>query len=306
MGNFFANQKVRMVSALLLALGFVQFITPQIFYPNSPSLFWNQTKVLSQIENFRINNQNWLKTLLSSLISKTNPLISLTNLSIQTKTSKETFNSDLNQPQNLETNIDNGSPNQNSTTNKVYRPAATPTKTATLWDRMFITPTKAGSNNNYNPVPSPAVNPTTQIEPTKTSKPTKVPKPTPTPTITIGNPRPGNNIREVAEIVGKIMCVPPAMIYAIYDNEAGYLGGQVNSNWTYYNTYQGSDPCNVPGDTGLCGVTQMMGDTWSRIKPYVAKKLGTDQISIMVTFDSMAAGAYHVGNISLACQKANS
>ena len=138
------------------------------------------------------------------------------------------------------------------------------------------------------------------IQPTQTLKPTKTPKPTPTPTFFLTNPRPGKNIREIAEIVGKIMCVPPAMVYAIYDNEAGYLGPIVNANWTYYNTYQGSDPTDIPGSTAVFGVTQMMADTWHRIKPYVGQKLGTTNLSLNVTFDSMAAAAYHVGNISLA------
>jgi hypothetical protein len=140
----------------------------------------------------------------------------------------------------------------------------------------------------------------TNHQPTVTPKPTKTPKPTPTPTFILTNPRPGKNIREVAEIVGKIMCVPPAMIYAIYDNEAGYLGPKVDANWTYYNTYQGSDPTDISGSTAVLGVTQMMSDTWHRIKPYVAKKLGSSDLSLNVTFDSMAAAAYHVGNISLA------
>lgn len=155
------------------------------------------------------------------------------------------------------------------------------------------------------PVISSSVYPSKTSAPTKTllsptNKPTKTPKPTPTPTFALTNPRPGKNIREIAEIVGKIMCVPPAMIYAIYDNEAGYLGSQILSNWEYYNTYHGSDSTDIPGSTQVFGVTQMMGDTWHRIKPYVGQKLGSTELSLEVTFDSMAAGAYHVGNISLA------
>ncbi len=96
------------------------------------------------------------------------------------------------------------------------------------------------------------------------------------------------------------MCVPPAMVYALYENEAGYLGPQALSNWEHYNSYQGTDPTDVPGSQAVFGVTQMMGDTWSRIKPYVAQKLGTDKLSLNVSFDAMAAAAYHVGNISLA------
>ena len=133
--------------------------------------------------------------------------------------------------------------------------------------------------------------------PTKYVKPTKSPTPIP---FKLTNPRPGKNIREVAELVGKIMCLPPAMVYAIYDNEAGYLGPKVTANWTYYNTYPGSDPTDVPGSTEVFGVTQMMGDTWHKIKPYVAQKLGTSAISLNVTFDSMAAAGFHIQNVSLA------
>ena len=177
-------------------------------------------------------------------------------------------------------------------------------------DNFSSTPTRSPFNNSQITPTSPISHPLPTItskwqsfpspQPTSTPKPTKTPKPTPTPTFFLTNPRPGQNIREVAEIVGKIMCVPPAMVYAIYDNEAGYLGPMVNANWVYYNTYQGSDPTDIPGSTAVFGVTQMMGDTWHRIKPYVGKKLGTTELSLNVTFDSMAAAAYHVGNISLA------
>lgn len=165
------------------------------------------------------------------------------------------------------------------------------------------TPTINQTVNNT-PTPRSTRTPTPTIKQivnnTPTPKPTKKPKTTPTPTFFLTNPRPGKNIREIAEIVGPIFCVPPAMVYAIYDNEAGYLGPKVESNWTFYNTYHGSDPTDIANSTALFGVTQMMGDTWHRIKPYVAKKLGTDQLSLNVTFDSMAAAAFHVGNISLA------
>ena len=143
----------------------------------------------------------------------------------------------------------------------------------------------------------------TSTDPTKPTKPTKAPKPTKTPTpppFNLTNPRPGKDFLDIAKIVGPIMCVPPAMVYAIYDNEAGPLGPQVLGNWTYYNTYPGSDPTDIPGSQQVFGVTQMMGDTWHRIKPYVSKKLGTTDLSLNVTFDSMAAAGYHVGNVSLA------
>lgn len=136
------------------------------------------------------------------------------------------------------------------------------------------------------------------IKPTSTPKPTKPPKPTPTPTFAMTNPRPGKNIRDVAAIVSKIICAPAAMIYAIYDNEGDNF--RVESNWTYYNTYHGSDPHAIKGSQEIVGITQMMEDTWYRIKPYVSQKLGSSEISLDVTFDAMAAAAYHVGNVSLA------
>lgn len=183
-----------------------------------------------------------------------------------------------------------------------------------IFDHLKNTPTNASSFPNpslivnpNNPQPTTPLIPSTinssppsSIFYSPTPKPTKKPKPSPTPKFVLTNPRPGNNIKEIAQIVGQIMCVPPAMIYAIYDNEAGYLGPQVESNWTYYNTYHGSDPTDIPGSTQVFGVTQMMGDTWHKIKPYVGQKLGSTELSLEVTFDSMAAGAYHVGNISLA------
>jgi len=155
------------------------------------------------------------------------------------------------------------------------------------------------TNRQLTLVPNnPTTNPTiSSPKPTKAPKPTKPPKPTP---FQLSNPRPGKDFRDIAKIVGPIMCVPPAMIYAIYDNEAGYLGPQALSNWEYYNTYQGSDPTDIPESKAVFGVTQMMGDTWHKIKPYVGAKLGTTELSLNVTFDSMAAGAYYVGNVSLA------
>jgi len=169
--------------------------------------------------------------------------------------------------------------------------AATPSAQPLL--SIFPTSVESGQ-----PLPTSISDLSPSPKPTKTPKPTKPPKPTPTPTFALTNPRPGKNIRDVAQIVGKIMCVPPAMIYAIYDNEGDNF--KVEGNWTYYNTYQGSDPTDIPGSTAVFGVTQMMGDTWHRIKPYVGQKLGSTELSLNVTFDSMAAGAYHVGNISLA------
>lgn len=90
------------------------------------------------------------------------------------------------------------------------------------------------------------------------------------------------------------------MIMAIVENEYGAWMGKVQADWTARNTYSGSDPTDIPGATAVFGVTQVMGDTWHKIKPYVGQKLKTTELSLNVTFDSMAAGAYHVRNVSLA------
>lgn len=135
--------------------------------------------------------------------------------------------------------------------------------------------------------------------PTKVPKPTKIPKPTP---FNLSNPRPGKNFRESADIVGKLICIPPAMIMATLANEYGAWMAKVESDWTSRNTYKGSDPHDNAGSSivPFVNVMQMMEDTWHRIKPILASKLGTNEISLEVTFDSMVAGAYHLRNISLA------
>lgn len=142
---------------------------------------------------------------------------------------------------------------------------------------------------------------------TKAPRPTKVPRPTraPTPTpIKLTNPRPGKNFADAANIVGEAMCVPAAMIRATLDIEYGPWMGDVEANWTARNTYHGSDPHDKPGSAVVpFGVVmQMMEDTWTRIKPILAQKFGTNEMSLEVTFDSMLAGAYHLRNISLAMQ----
>lgn len=158
--------------------------------------------------------------------------------------------------------------------------------------------TKYPTATSNQPTTSSLQNPTSPPTP----KPTKPPKPTPTPTITITNPRPGKNFEDTANIVGKIMCIPPAMIMATLHNEYGPWLAGVEANWTARNTYQGSDPHDVAGSTAVPSdnVMQMMEDTWHRIKPIIANKLGTSELSLDVTFDSMAAGSYHLRNISLA------
>ncbi len=216
---------------------------------------------------------------------------------------KINFNLFLSSKKNWQNQVSNQN-NQNSlftlptSTEKII----TPTRISN-YQLITYVPTKTYPSQTPITIPTKTLTPTPQTlinTPTKTPKPTKPPKPSPTPKFVLTNPRPGKDIREIAEIVGPIFCVPPAMVYAIYDNEAGYLGQKVSNNWTYYNTYQGSDPTDIPGSTSVFGVTQMMGDTWHRIKPYVAQKLGSTEISLNVTFDAMAAAAFHIRNISLA------
>jgi|GEM_PF-1485114 len=138
-------------------------------------------------------------------------------------------------------------------------------------------------------------------EATKKPRPTK--KPTAIP-FKLSNPRPGKNFLDAAEIVGSVMCVPPAMIMATLEIEYGAWMGDVEANWVERNTYSGSDPHDKSGSTAIPFgvVVQMMEDTWHRIKPYVGQKLGSSELSLAVTFDAMAAGAYHLRNISLAGQ----
>lgn len=151
--------------------------------------------------------------------------------------------------------------------------------------------------------PSPTTKqPTPTFQPTKTPKPTKPPKPTPTPTIKLQALRPGKNFQDAADIIQPIICIPSAMIMATLDNEYGPWMAGVEADWVNKNTYHGSDPHNNPGSTKVVSVMQMMEDTWSRIKPIVSQKFGGAEMSISVTFDAMAAGGYHLRNISLAMQ----
>jgi hypothetical protein len=156
------------------------------------------------------------------------------------------------------------------------------------------------SVTSYQPTVTTSQPTITSYQPSVTPKPTKTPKPTPTPTFALTNPRPGKNFQEVADILQPIICIPSAMIMATLEKEYGPWLGNVQANWVNNNTYNGSDPNDVSGSTKVTGVMQMMEDTWHRIKPYVGQKLGTTELSLTVTFDSMAAGAYHLRNISLA------
>lgn len=208
--------------------------------------------------------------------------------------------------------ISSGSSTRPTVDNQLFQQITPPTRFPTR--PTNLSPTSL--NNNLYQLPTAKPTPTlmssspTTIKPTAsntlsppstpTPKPTKPPKPSPTPRFILTNPRPGKNIQEVAEIVNPIFCVPAPMLLAIYDHEAGYLKNKVTSNWVYYNTYHGSDPTDIAGSTAVFGVTQMMGDTWHKIKPYVGQKLGSTELSLEVTFDAMAAAAYHLGNISLA------
>jgi len=177
--------------------------------------------------------------------------------------------------------------------------------TANSQQNQTISPIPTAINNNptpttYNQLPTPTNIPPT-VKNTPKPKPTKPPKPTPTEKITIGRVRPGKNFVEAAEVAGKIMCIPPAMILATLDKEYGPWKAKIEADWTNLNTYPGSDPHNKPGSTAVVSVMQMMEDTWSRIKPIISEKLGTET-SIAVTFDALAAGGYHLRNISLAMQ----
>jgi len=193
-------------------------------------------------------------------------------------------------------------PSPVQTTNN--NPILSNSPTTSNQQNQTITPIPTVINNNnptpttYSQFPTP-----TNIPPTvkNTPKPTKIPKPTPTEPIKIGTVRPGKNFVEAAEVAGKIMCIPPAMILATLDKEYGPWKPKIEADWTNKNTYPGSDPHNKPGSTAVVSVMQMMEDTWSRIKPIVTQKLGTET-SIAVTFDALAAGGYHLRNVSLAMQ----
>ena len=89
-------------------------------------------------------------------------------------------------------------------------------------------------------------------------------------------------------------------MWATLENEYGPWMGQVEANWDSRNTLQGPDTTAVSGSTAIVGVTQMMQDTWFRIKPYVMQKFNVSDMSLNVTFDSIAAGSYHQRNVGLA------
>lgn len=154
--------------------------------------------------------------------------------------------------------------------------------------------------NNYPNIPNKT---NTPIPPT--TKPTNTPKPTKTPTPTViklQSVRPGKNFQDVAKILEPIICIPQAMIMATLTKEYGPWMNQVQADWTNRNTFKGSDSGETAPATQVMGVMQMMADTWRRNKPNVSAKLGNASISIDVTFDAMAAGAYHLRNVSLAMQ----
>lgn len=188
------------------------------------------------------------------------------------------------------------------TTNNVFQPlpsqmvTAVPTITSVhlpLGNTPEVLPTRVD--------PTQVPDPTRAPRPTRTPRPTKVPTPTP---LVLTNPRPGKNFTDAANIVGGAMCVPPAMIIATLEIEYGPWMGDVEANWISRNTYSGSDPHDNSGSTTIpqVAVMQMMEDTWYRIKPILAQKFGTNNLSLEVTFDSLLAGSYHLRNISLAMQ----
>lgn len=144
--------------------------------------------------------------------------------------------------------------------------------------------------------------PTATPRPTAIPKPTETPKPTNIPLLKILPRRPGNSFEEVISIVSPIMCVPKALLWGTLINEYGAWLNKIEADWDNKNTYPGFDATAIQWSQTSFGVMQMMGDTWFRIKPYVMKKFIVDDMSLNVTFDSIASLAYHVRNVSLAGQ----
>lgn len=129
-----------------------------------------------------------------------------------------------------------------------------------------------------------------------------MPKPTKAPKLTLEARRPGNSFQEVMETLSPIMCVPAPLMHATLENEYGPWLSKIEAEWDSKNTMQGSDTTAVSGSQTIIGVTQMMSDTWYRIKTYVMDKFTVNDMSLIVTFDSIAASAYHQRNVSLAGQ----
>jgi hypothetical protein len=151
-------------------------------------------------------------------------------------------------------------------------------------------------------------------QPSNTPKPTSPPKPTKTPKptlITLAKTRPGKNWNDIFAMVSPLFCVPEGLLYGILQNEYGAWLGNVEGDWTNRNTFgwwgSQDDPRDNQGSQAIDSkvVMQMMDDTWWRIKTsgIMEKKLGEGDKSIMVTFDSIAASAWHLWNTSLYREK---
>ena len=294
MRKLWQQKKIKLASVFVLAFIITKLVSPLIgtAYPIRPTL----ANLAFQTQQLKNNLKIPEITLIPHLATISSLLPVLPDLSISPSGSQNGSSSNQTIPTLIPTQpfIPNptylDSPLQGLTPYPTTNPYPQVTSPKTQ-PTFYLTPYPTGYPLPYSPTP----------KLTNAPKPTKPPKPTP---IKLQVVRPGKNFQDTANIVGEIMCVPPAMIMAILDNEYGPWMGQVEANWTARNTYTGSDPHNNPGSTIIptsC-VMQIMEDTWSRIKPVLGNKNSSPKLSLAVTFDAMAAGAYHVRNVSLAMQ----
>lgn len=172
----------------------------------------------------------------------------------------------------------------------------------TSFSQPPVTIPTSGSASSHPPAPSVPLPTAAAPKPTAVPKPTKVPKPTAVPKLKLDARRPGSSFDEVVKIMSPIMCVPEAMMWATLENEYGPWLKNIEADWSNKNTMSGADTTAVSGSQSIIGVTQMMSDTWYRVKSNVMAKFTVDDMSLNVTFDSIAASAYHQRNVSLAGQ----
>jgi len=203
MGNFFEEKRIRIVISLVLGFGLTLFISNFIGQkiPNRP------TEVVRLVEQSTQNFSNFIVSKISSIPQ----LFSNINFGF----------SSLPTPINI--------------TRKIVPTMAfdSPPPTNPVAD----TPTVPSFfNATISPIPINSLVPTKFRLPTNTPKPTAKP-PTPTPEIVIGLTRPGKNRDEVANIAGRLTCVPPALIKAINDIEALNFQTKVGSFFSLANTY---------------------------------------------------------------------
>ena len=179
-----------------------------------------------------------------------------------------------------------------------------PSPSPTIYNNLkpFITTKPIPSPTIYNNL-KPFLTPTPYpLRPTPYIKPTKKPKPTAIPLLKLSDRRPGESFEEVISIVSPIMCVPKALLWGTLINEYGAWLNKIEADWDNKNTFPGTDVTSNQWSQSIFGVMQVMGDTWFRIKPYVMKKFIVSNMSLNVTFDSIAAAGYHLRNVSLAGQ----